>query len=264
MIDRAFALGVELQWLRRIFRLRRVEHISLLTDGDLRLQPRGFEIVIAFLEHLPEREVRIVAMLGHVQCRHAERKGLQLERILAAEKRLARQGIDFLDLLVGHGVTAARRTIAMDHQFGAGVAPGAVIAVGKSGVESEVVIGGRVHLAGRDRIEALRRLAVAFALLGAEIARPAADRIGLEQRVLAVAVLFPNLHFRFFLEDAGEDRRVLVHVLGRDFGKCLFGERRLGAPVGRDVAGIAAGKRHGAGNGQHIGQVHLTNEGLRI
>ena len=188
-------------------------------------------------------------MLGHVQRGHAERHGLQLERLLPAEERLARQRIDFLNLLVGHRVAAARRAIAVHHQFRAGVTPGAIIGVRETGIEGEIIIGSRIHLSRRDRIEALGRLAVAFLLLRTEIARPAADRVGLQQRVFAVASLFPDLHFRFFLKDAGEDRRFLVHILGGDVGEHLFRQRRLGAATGH-VAQIAAGERDRGGHGR--------------
>src|SRR5574340_92832 len=101
----------------------------------------------------------------------------------------------------------------MHHQLGAGIAPRTVIGVRIAGVEGEVIVGFRVHLPGRDGVEALGRLAITLALLRAEIARPAADRIGLEERELAVAVLLPDLHFGFFLEDTDKDWRFLVHVL---------------------------------------------------
>ena len=175
-------------------------------------------------------------------------KACELECLLTAEEQLARQRIDFLNLLVGHRVAAARRAVAMHHQFGAGIALRTVIGVRKAGVEGEIVIGGRIHLSRRDGVEALGRLPVAFLLLRTEIARPAADRIGLQQRVFAVAILFPDLHLRFFLEDAGQDRRILLHVLVGDFGERLFRQRRLRAAGRRNVVGIAAGKRNRRGN----------------
>ena len=47
--------------------------------------------------------------------------------------------------------------------------------------------------AGRDRIEALGCLTVAFVDLGPEIARPAADRIDFEQLEAAGGILLPDL-----------------------------------------------------------------------
>src|ERR1700675_1478167 len=131
----------------------------------------------------------------------------------------------------------------MHHQLGAGVVPGAVIGVWKAGIEGEVVIGGRIHLPWRDGVEALGCLAVALLFLRAEIARPAADRIGLQQREFAAAGLFPDLHLRLFLKDTGEDRRILVHLLRLDIGERLLGNWGLRA-AGRGYAvGVAAGKR---------------------
>jgi hypothetical protein len=63
---------------------------------------------------------------------------------------------------------------------------GAVIVVREAGIDREVIIGIRVHQAGRDRIEALGSLTVALSDFRAEIAGPAADRIDLEQLDKAV------------------------------------------------------------------------------
>ena len=46
-------------------------------------------------------------MAGHVERRHPERIRLELERLLAAQKRFAGKRIDFRDLLVGHSVDPA-------------------------------------------------------------------------------------------------------------------------------------------------------------
>src|SRR5262245_31092503 len=118
-------------------------------------------------------------MLGHVHRGHAERKGLELERLLPAEKRLPRERVYFLNLLVGHCVAAARGAVAMHHQIGAGVAPGAIIGIRKTGVEREIIIGIRIHLPGRDGVEALGRLPVAYLLLWTEIAGPFDDRMSI-------------------------------------------------------------------------------------
>ena len=69
---------------------------------------------------------------------------------------------------------------------------GAVIGVGEAGIDREVIIRVRVHQAGRDRIEALGCLTVAFADLRAKIAGPATDRIDFEQLETAGGVLLPN------------------------------------------------------------------------
>ena len=116
-------------------------------------------------------------MLGHVQRRHPERIGLNLERALAAEERFARERIYLRDLLVGHGVAAARGAVAVDHQERARAPVGAVVGVGESGIDRQIVVGVRIHQAGRDAVETLGCLAVAFLDLGSEVARPAADRV---------------------------------------------------------------------------------------
>src|SRR5262245_14729888 len=95
----------------------------------------------------------------------------------------------------------------------AGAPERAIERVGIADVERQVVGRVGIHLPGRDRIEALGRLAVALLDLGAEFARPAADWIGLQERVAAALVLLPDLEFGLFLEDARKDRRLLAHSL---------------------------------------------------
>ena len=94
----------------------------------------------------------------------------------------------------------------MNHQEPAMAVVGAVIGVREAGIDREIVIGVRIHQAGRDRIEALRCLTVAFGDLRTEIAGPAADRIDLEKLETAAGVLLPDLELRFFLENAHKDR----------------------------------------------------------
>src|SRR6478672_8406045 len=55
-----------------------IEHVMLVANGDLRLLPGNLEMVVAFLEHLPEGKVRGIAMSRHVEGGHAERIGLNL------------------------------------------------------------------------------------------------------------------------------------------------------------------------------------------
>ena len=157
---------------------------------------RRLEVIVADLEHLPEGQVRTGAMARQVRRRHTERIGLDLESWLTAEERLARQRIDFADLLVGHGVTAARGAIAVNHQEPAVAVIGAVIGVREAGIDREIIVGVRIHQAGRDRIEALGSLAVALSDLGAEIAGPAADRVDLEQLETPAGILLPDFELR--------------------------------------------------------------------
>ena len=108
LVGRALRGGVEGQRARGIGRLLRVEHILPLAEVDFRLLPGDLEVVVAFLDHLPERHVRIVAIARHVLRRHAERIGLHLECVLAAEEGFAAERVDFGNLFVGHRVAAAR------------------------------------------------------------------------------------------------------------------------------------------------------------
>ena len=50
----------------------------------------------------------------------------------------------------------------MNHQEPAMAVVGAVIGVREAGIDREVIIGVRIHQAGRDRVEALGSLTVAF------------------------------------------------------------------------------------------------------
>src|SRR5262249_14757149 len=89
---------------------------------------------------------------------------------------------------------------------------------------------------------------VAFLDLGAELARPAADRIGLEQREATVAVLFPDFELRFFLEEPHQDRRLLGHVLPFDLGEHLRGDRLKRAQGGTGgTVGVATRKQQRSG-----------------
>src|SRR6476659_4702040 len=198
-----------------------------IADVYLGLEMGGFEMIVADLEHFPESHVRIGAMARQVRWRHTKRISLDLERGPAAEKRLARQRINFTDLLVGHGVTAARGAIAVDHEKCAMTVVSAVIGVRKAGIDRKVIIRVRVHLAGRDPVEALGGLAIAFADLRAEIARPAADRIDLEQFEAASSILLPDFELGFFLEDSDQDRGALWHFSlleqRKQLGRQLFG-----------------------------------------
>ena len=63
-----------------------------------------------------------------------------------------------------------------------------------------------MHQLGRHRIESLRSLTVALLQLRPKIARPPADRIGLEDLEMAGGVLFPDFELCLLLEDAHKDR----------------------------------------------------------
>ncbi len=244
LISRAAAGGIEGERPGRTFWRLRVEHVVAVADIDLGFEVRHLEMVVALLEHHPERHVRIVAVLGKVRRRQPERIGLDLKFLLSAEKRVPRQRVDFADLLVGHGVAAARRAVAVDHQERAAIAVRLVVSVGKTDVDGEIIIGIGVHQSGRDRVEAFGRLTVAFGFLRPEFARPATDRIDLQQLILAGGVLFPDFKLRFLFEDANEDRRVLRHILLLQ-QRQHFRRQLLHRPGRQLIAlfAVAAGKR---------------------
>ena len=101
----------------------------------------------------------------------------------------------------------------MHHELRAGVSQRLVVGIGIAGVKREVIGGLRVHLRRRNGIEAFRGLTVAFADLGSEIARPAANGIGFQQREPARAVLLPNLELGLLFEQPDQHRRLQIHVL---------------------------------------------------
>ena len=182
--------------------------------------------------------------LARFSAGHAERIGLHLDLALAASEGVAHNGVNLADLRVGHREAAGRRADAMHHDGAALVSQCAVIGVGIADVECEVIGGVRLHLRGRDRIEALRHLTIALVRLGAELAGPAADRIGLQQRVAAIGLHLPDFELRLLFVGANEDGRALrrVHLLHQSDG--LGGDRVIGVRAdGAKAALFAAGQK---------------------
>ena len=101
----------------------------------------------------------------------------------------------------------------MNHQEPAVAVVAAVIGVREAGIDREIIIGVRIHQAGRDRIEALGCLTIAFSDLRTEIAGPAADRIDFQKLETAAGTLLPDFKLGFFLEDVDEDRGTVWYVL---------------------------------------------------
>ena len=120
----------------------------------------------------------------------------------------------------------------MHHQLRAGVPHRLVIGVGIAGIEGKIIKRLRIHLRRRNGIKTFRGLAVALADLGPKVSRPAADRIGLQQRETAGAILLPDLEFGFLLEQPDQDRRIQVHVLGDHVRKQFRRHRLVGLGVG--------------------------------
>ena len=232
------------------------EHIAAVADRDPGLLLRHLELVRTLLQVLPEFHVGVEAMLGQIFRRHAEGQGLHLDGALAAAEGLAGHRVDLGDLLVGHGEAARRGTGAMDHDGAARIAVGAIIGVGIAHVERQVIGRVGIHLAGRDRIEALRHLPVALLDLGTQLAGPAAHGIGLEQGILSVRLLLPDFELRLFLEGANQDRLVGVGVLFLHQGQNIRGDGGGGPPVAHRQRLLAAhkqaaeGRKHGDPAGQ--------------
>jgi hypothetical protein len=132
----------------------------------------------------------------------------------------------------------------MHHELRAGAAVVAIEGVGVAGIEGEVVGRVRVHLARRDRVEALGRLAVALALLRPELAGPTADRKALQHGVLPVLSLLPDFELGFFLVEADQDRIAARHAL---LGHQRNGARRDGCHrlAGRGKLIVAGRKGQG-------------------
>ena len=59
---------------------------------------------------------------------------------MSAEERVACQRINLADLLVGHGVAAARRAVAVNHEKGAVAVVRLIEGVGKAGVDREIEV----------------------------------------------------------------------------------------------------------------------------
>jgi hypothetical protein len=122
------------------------------------------------------------------------------------------------------------------HDMRAGPPVGLVVLVGIADVEGQVVAGVRIHLRRGDGVEAFGRLAIALLDLRAEHAGPLADVVGLEQRVLAGALLLPDLELRLFFEQADEDGRGLAHPVGFHLVDELLRDR---ADILRDTGFVA-------------------------
>ena len=227
-----------------------VEHIATTAERNLRLALADLEMIVAFLDLPPELHVRIKPVLGQVLGGHAERHGLHLDRALAAGERFAGDGVDLRHLLVGHRETARRRAGAVNHDRAAGIALRLVERVGIADVERQIELRVRVHLPRRDRVEAFRNLPVAFALLGAKLAGPAAHRIGFEMRISPVGAHFPDFELRFLLVGADKHRGLfggafLLHQADR-----LRGNRDQRASAGQRGRVLTARQAEGCGKRQ--------------
>jgi hypothetical protein len=97
-------------------------------------------------------------------------------------------------------------------------------------------------------VSSLSVMPVAFLHFWPQVARPATNRVGAQQREASAPVCFPQLQFRLFLEDPNEDRRFPCHVLGVEIGKDFLGEwlQVTAADIGGLV--VATKERRGGHN----------------
>src|SRR5262245_1127055 len=130
----------------------------------------------------------------------------------------------------------------MDHQERTGAPVRPVVCVREAGIDREILAGIGIHQARCNGVEALRRLTVAGLDLGAQLTRPAADRISPEQGEAAAVILLPDFELGFLLEDAQQYRRFLLHVLGLELGQRLF-RQWLHVSGGSDRTAAASAKR---------------------
>src|SRR5262245_52727414 len=174
-----------------IFRTGRLNMVASAARVDLGRPPRSLETVVAFFQVLPECEPLARAVQRESGVRHAERKDVDMDGVLAVVQRRLGQSVDLVHRGVGHGDATARTASAMHQYVGAGAQERPVVSVGKAEVERAPPAAARMKLAPRHRIEALRRLPVALSELGTEHAGPPADRIGREQ-LEAFALAYPE------------------------------------------------------------------------
>ena len=226
-----------------------VEDILTLADIHLRWLLGQFEMIVTDLQHFPEFEMLAVAVLCHVFGGHAERQRLDHEKLLPALESVTGKAVNLQNLFVGHRVAASRRAGTVNHQVGPGAAIRAVVAVGETHVERQVIARIRIHLVGVNPIVAFRRLTVAFLEFGAELARPFADLIGGNDVVAAVALLLPDLENALFLENPHHDRRPRAHVLRFHLVDEL-GRQRVFDLVGNGIQRILTAGQAEKQNGQ--------------
>jgi hypothetical protein len=93
------------------------------------------------------------------------------------KKGLVNQRVYFFDLWVGHGVATDGHTIAMYHNFAAGIAVLLIIGIRITDIESQVIIANRVEMAGGDCVITLRAFTISFAGFGAEATGIAANQV---------------------------------------------------------------------------------------
>ncbi|MCY1230275.1 hypothetical protein D9M72_426820 [compost metagenome] len=154
----------------------------------------------------------------------------------------------------------------MDHQVRSLTAVRLVVGVGIAGVDLQVIIRVGVHLVREERIEALRRLTIAFLYLRAQFAGPGADLIGFQQLEAIGRIGLPDLERAFFLEDAQRDRGLLLypefgHLFDHGSGDLVLGFVLDGPEVDRRrrvqrFIGAAGKRGDNGGGGYKVSETH--------
>ena len=113
------------------------------------------EVVVAFPEVLPEGMPPVFARLLHTLCGQAEGEGVDAKESLAVSESCMAEGIDFLNLRVGHCKAADGDPVTVDHQMAPGTAVGPVVCIRIAEVEGEMKPAVGIHLSRRYVIESL-------------------------------------------------------------------------------------------------------------
>src|SRR5262245_14139224 len=170
----------------------RLEHVTAVAHADGGRDAARLEQVVALLQVGPEAVPAIAFAEIERALGHAEGEDMHGEADLASFERRRHHAPDLIHGGIGDRKTADRGTAAMHHDERAGAPMRLIEDVGEAKTERAVHPAVRIELLGVNGIEALGRLAVAFAELRPEPPGPNADGIGRETLETAV-LLDPKL-----------------------------------------------------------------------
>src|SRR5262245_5293401 len=220
----------------------RLEHVTAVAHADGGRDAARLEQVVALLQVGPEAVPAIAFAEIERALGHAEGEDMHGEADLASFERRRHHAPDLIHGGIGDRKTADRGTAAMHHDERAGAPMRLIEDVGEAKTERAVHPAVRIELLGVNGIEALGRLAVAFAELRPEPTGPNTDGIGREA-LETVALLNPKLEFGFELEDADIDRRAAFDAVG---GKPLVEAGEIGS-AGQGLSRLEQSPVLGAG-----------------
>src|SRR5262245_57465101 len=203
----------------------RLEHVTAVAHADGGRDTVPLEQIVARLQVGPEAVPAIAFAEIQSALGHAEGEDMHGEAGLASFERRRHHAPNLIDGGIGDRKTADRSAAAMHHDERAGAPVRLIEDVGEAKTERAVHPAVRIELLGVNGIEALGRLAVAFAEFRAEPPGPNADGIGRETLETAV-LLDPKLELGFELEDADIDRHAAFDAVG---GKPLLEAGKVGS-----------------------------------